>query len=123
VRPTDEELREALAYWQERLRIQDWRIHAYYVVDTLDLESKAGQCHLYPAKRQAVIRLASPQEESDGWEAADPHSFEWKVVLVHELLHVRFSELLPKESTSTTDDVWEPWEPIIHALSMALVKR
>lgn len=123
MRVSRRELDRALRKWQRLLRVEDWRVHAYFV-HGLDVDRGYGQAHIFTPKRQAIVRIVTPEDRSSDpqWEEADPGEFDWEVTLVHELLHVRFAELaLDATSPDTDDDVWKPWEPVIHAIATAMI--
>lgn len=111
-------LLERLAYWQGRLRLQDWRISASFVRG-YDIGNKLADSNTMRWKRHSIIRVAvDPLGETRIEVEALMHDPE--VLLVHELLHVAFAAFDgPIEKDSTDDDAEEA---VIHALSVALVE-
>lgn len=89
---TEAELRKRVKYWQERLRLQDWRI-IVQIVRARDMEhdDEVGalcQWNLY--NKIARISILDPADHID-WVAQD---MEW--VLVHEMLHLHIAAIDPE---------------------------
>ena len=90
-----------LAYWQEVLRLQDWRI----VIELLHLRDiQEGPGDPFPnaqvrcdvRRRHARIEFCYPEEMAHapvGINDLDPWDEDPEVILVHELLHVSMWEM------------------------------
>src|SRR5687768_4207086 len=73
-----------LLEWKERLGLQEWNL-TFFWAKNADQDSQ-GTAKFNPAHRQGVIMLLAPDQESDY-----ASTIRWpEVVLVHELLHVRW---------------------------------
>lgn len=84
----DHDIEETLAYWIERLGIQDWRIDFEWV-HGFDMHGDVGQCAMTYSKQAATLRLLA---HGDTMEPTDDEQ-----VLVHELLHVRIAAIHSKD--------------------------
>lgn len=123
---TDEWLEERCAYWQEVLRLQDWRIavrfvHAYELSE--GEETPAARVSMDRDPRHAVVRVVWPEEIDPHAEeiGVDPLVRDAEVLLVHELLHLSLAlcdEAVPDDPPS----IYEVGqEQHIQAMSRALV--
>ncbi|MGH7473449.1 MAG: hypothetical protein ACREJW_05865, partial [Candidatus Methylomirabilales bacterium] len=88
--PDPSYLPERLAYWQHRLRLDNWRIEAKFV-DRNTLEDEvSAMVKTHRWARMATVLLSQPgQEVSD--DAAT--SCNWEHNLVHELIHLVLDDL------------------------------
>lgn len=76
-----------LAYWQRRLRIQDWDIEARVERMSSIGPGVFGNCARNNESRHARIRLLDPDDVDT---SAIPSSHDLEETMVHELLHVVF---------------------------------
>lgn len=111
---TIDELRERCAFWQARLRLQDWDINLS-VVRQWDVPNAFGTCEAMLSKKIARIKMLDMVDDGD---PADFEAYDPEVTLVHELLHVHFSPFESKEDTSPEAIAQHQ---VIVALSRALV--
>jgi len=80
---SEEELQALLVEWQERLRLQDWRLTVQFARYHELGEGKAGNIEWNIERRGARIKvLAEADVAPDGLIVNPEH------VLVHELLHI-----------------------------------
>lgn len=103
----------ALAYWQRRLRLQDWHVTVEVVrgrkLDDLNL----GECHSNLENKEAKIFLRDPIDY-------DPQSMipsHPERTLVHELLHLHCLPFDPKNNTLEATAL----EQAINCIASALV--
>lgn len=107
--------------WQERLRLQDWRIDVRYVRNK-DLDGAWGRLkerHL--DNRWALIQLVEP----DSFVPGDYFStYDVEETLVHELLHLYTEGILGLPMRHVERDSHENYfaEQLADAVSEALVK-
>lgn len=112
------ELEQLCDFWQEELKLGDWKVE---VVLTRSFEMNAdsqGECHYRTRKRMAVVKLLDARDFS-GYSAF-PQDHE--ITLVHELLHLVFSYRDHEEGgmdRSDLSDVLE--EQAVDALAHTLV--
>lgn len=91
---SQQQMEEALVYWQRLLRLQDWDITIRHerAVD-MPHEGQVGANHMFWPKRQATIRILDsvdyPTDNQDNMQAQDQ-----LLTLVHELLHLHVEPLL-----------------------------
>lgn len=95
---TDEWLQERCAYWQKVLRLQDWRMRAYFVEPHLLDESSHNNARVTidADSRHARVWIKRPERidpVADVVEIVDPVSSDPEVLLVHELLHVSMHDM------------------------------
>lgn len=81
-------IKELLLEWQQRLMLNDWVIKVYDNCQTyeLTLRDVAGECEWEESKKSAVIRIITEKEYGDRIIPFDKEK-----ILVHELLHIKFS--------------------------------
>jgi hypothetical protein len=78
---TQEQLDQALALWQDRMGLNDWRIKAKLAPRRDIRNYSEGECTTSPAHRHAYILLCRPKD-------LNADSFDQQFALVHELVHV-----------------------------------
>jgi hypothetical protein len=103
---TTRKLRQLLAVWQSRLRLQDVAITVEFVKD---LKSEDQDCYGLCLSDRAQP-AAHIQIRSDAVEGTEAPPHEW--VLIHELLHVLMPDIQPAEYE----------EPAINKIAWALFK-
>lgn len=86
---TEEEVRQAARYWQNKLRLNDWLIKAYVIrgEDMIDKQTEAYVLYNLN-KKHADIYILHPDDATDD----EPHDME--ALIVHELLHLHFAPLI-----------------------------
>ena len=92
---TEKQLRQKCAEWQKRLRLQDWGI---FVKTARQAEMQCGgqgECEWVLKRKEATIVLVDPIDYP--LELVDQDMEE---TLVHELLHLHFVILQPKDGTA-----------------------
>ena len=105
-----------LQYWVKRLRLDDWTIK---LIDNCSPEDfvtpggKSGECEWQEVNKSAVIRILDPK-----FYGTRVLPFDYEKILVHELLHCKFSLL--EESDDTIHD--RIVHQLIEELSRALVE-
>lgn len=82
---TDAQLRKLAAYWQGRLRLQDWRVETRFV-PAHELDGESGKTDWIYSQKRATVKMQRP-------ENLPRHPIEQDVewTLVHELLHLHFA--------------------------------
>lgn len=86
---TDEQLQQCLSFWQEKLRLRDWKI-ACRIGNTKETRGRLGISHISSAGRTAEIILA-PENAMDHTRyeyEVFPENRDPEMVLIHELVHV-----------------------------------
>ncbi len=89
-----------LAVWQQRLKLQDWKI-AVVMAHPSDLKPKTlGNIHWDADKKSAVIRVLDAADYQLGCrDMLDDMEF----TVVHELIHLELSSL-PRSEASRRDE-------------------
>ena len=100
-----------LELWQQRLNLTDWVIEL--VEECSYLNENAGHTEWTETAKTAVIRILSKDSYGERLKQYDP-----EVILVHELLHLKFS-LIWKTGNTLHDRVLHQ---IIEELSCTLVQ-
>ena len=91
---------ERLAVWQQRLKLQDWKISILMAHPT-DLKPKTlGNIHWDADKKSAVIRVL---DASDYQLACHDMLDDMEFTVVHELIHLELSSL-PRSEASRRDE-------------------
>lgn len=92
---TQEQIDEACAEWQKRLRLQDWDVDVH-IERGHNLDSQ-GACNITQELKYALIRirLMSDAKDSDLKCVGDMES-----VLLHELFHIHFDAAIKKYDAS-----------------------
>lgn len=105
--------------WQERLRLQDWRITCRYVPKEMVEQPEGGYClgdiQWTDERKSADVRIVHPEERPTSGMLV--HSVE--ETLVHELLHLYFSAF--NEVLEGNDVLLTALEQAINLLVEALV--
>jgi hypothetical protein len=92
-------LREKVALWQERLKLQDWSV-SLVVSRQADLRpGTLGNIHWDADKKTAVIRVLG---SSDG-QTLPPALQDMECTVVHELIHLELASL-PKTDASRSEE-------------------
>src|SRR5690349_1728026 len=91
---------ERLAIWQQRLKLQDWKI-SVVMAHPSDLKPKTlGNIHWDADKKSAVIRVLDASDYTLGChDMLDDMEF----TVVHELIHLELSSL-PRSEASRRDE-------------------
>lgn len=114
---TLDELQERLAYWTEKLRIQDWELRLEWG-QPREMEGKGGHTIFLGYRRQALILLTKPEDihvrEDITFSVNEDQDTER--FLVHELLHVRMRNFEPIDGTEEDEA-----HAFIHEMSGLLV--
>src|SRR5579859_3163396 len=91
---------ERLAVWQQRLKLQDWKI-SIVMAHPNDLKPKTlGNIHWDADKKSAVIRVL---DASDYRLACRDMLDDMEFTVVHELIHLELSSL-PRSEASRRDE-------------------
>ncbi len=91
---------ERLSIWQQRLKLQDWKISIVMAHPT-DLKPKTlGNIHWDADKKSAVLRVLDP---SDYRMACHDMLDDMEFTVVHELIHLELSSL-PRSDASRRDE-------------------
>lgn len=111
----EQELQDALAYWQKALRLQDWHVTVKYdKLASFDTLSTMGAIKHYYPQMGAAIRLVPPDQiSSDGFGCEAP-----ECLIIHELLHLHFQPFMESEEGPRKD----AQEKAINMISQALYK-
>jgi len=114
---TLEELKSRCTYWQRRLRLQDWTIFLdVQSAKDMKADDNDGEIQMLQVKRQAWITILDPADYPA--HADEPQDMER--TLVHELLHIHFTEIHQGRRLKRIPHVAE--ERAIDAISRALVE-
>ena len=100
----DDELNELLAYWQKKLRLENWDImvNLYRQEEFYDEESQ-GENSYDIRTGQSIIRILDHVD----WSIRNRFPQDMERCLVHELLHLHFEPFEPKEQKSLEHDLME----------------
>lgn len=117
---TDEQLRERCEFWQQILRLQDWRIHVGFA-DSGEMNGDQGRAHFQKEKRLGVIRLLRPEafDQTDDYHKGFPDIFDPDRTLLHELIHAPLDGLFVFEESADEFKHTAP-EQFIEAITDAL---
>lgn len=107
---TQVELDKLCALWQQRLRLQDWRV-SVKLVRKHELPDCHAEAMPHSRTKVAKIRIVTPDDRDPEW--ADETELEWS--LVHELMHLYCPDLSPG------DDEDIDFETMLNLVSEALV--
>ena len=107
-----------LEEWQERLGLQDWVIvlRCNCEFEDLTLEDAAGETEWTTPLKTATIRIIKPELDKDGIIP-----FDFENILVHELLHVKFSLIEYADKTYEGKVAAELRHQLIDDIARALV--
>lgn len=89
---SQEQLNELLAYWQDKLFLNNWTVKAK-LVDQEELEGCQGSNSFVHSLMSSFIRISSHQEETSVTKECHEQT------LVHELLHLKYN-LMDADSKS-----------------------
>jgi hypothetical protein len=118
---TKQNLAKRLAYWQKRLRLQDWIVEAV-VARYSDLDQAVARVTVHANKREAYIRLLCPEDLLPLDSINKASTLDWELALVHELLHLHLWDLGSSTyEKGSPKDLAE--ERAIDQISHALVER
>jgi len=91
---------ERLSLWQQRLKLQDWKI-TIVMAHPSDLKPKTlGNIHWDADKKSAILRVLDP---SDYRMACHDMLDDMEFTVVHELIHLELSSL-PRSEASRRDE-------------------
>lgn len=112
-----DQLAARLDYWTERLRLQDWDFQVQIVRDRdMSLANTQADIQIIPTKKTARISVLDPLDyEPSCWNEQD-----MEVSLVHELLHIHFDGIGPRENSEDDPRLLQE-EIAVNTLSHALV--
>ena len=115
---------ELLNEWQERLRLQDWTVflESHVHPENMRAENADGCTVKYETSKIALIQTVNPELLTEnGEEYISVKPFDFEEVLVHELLHLKFSLL--QKSDDWDDKLYlRVMHQIIDDLAKALVE-
>lgn len=111
---TQEELEARCKLWQERLRLQDWRISITLVRREEIGEGVSGLCQPYAEIRYARIRVL----DSIDFYTSSLLPYDHEHILVHELLHCHF----PGFNADTSQREGLVIEQGVEALALSFLK-
>ncbi len=102
---TIEELKERLAYWKDKLHLQDWNIDIQIVPVTTMVGGNWPEAELLSCygNASAKVRIIRPEDYA-GAENFFPQNMEQ--ALVHELLHLYYSDIEPDEENKQQYNCW-----------------
>jgi hypothetical protein len=111
--PTAEFLNARLAFWQQRLNLQDWKL-SVESSHPADLKPETlGNIHWDPGKKTAVVRVLAVAD----YTMACPAALEdMELTVVHELVHLTLSPLR-NSATNRSDE-----EHAVNQIADALLK-
>jgi len=100
---TQEQLNEALALWQKRLRLNDWQMSAEFSCPR-DMNGCRGDIATWGELAEAHIRITR-QDSNSNFDTGRP--FDHEQILVHELIHGHFEGIAPSREDSVRYMLWE----------------
>lgn len=84
---TERQLQRTVRFWQKKLRLQNWQIAAEFATeDEMHAADNLGECIAQLCDHTAHIRIIREGDDRD-----------LEITICHELLHVLFAELLPRD--------------------------
>lgn len=107
-----------LEEWQKRLGLSDWIIVLRYNCnkENMQIEDTAGETEWANVNRTAVIRILNKEAYGDR-----VIKFDFERILVHELLHIKFSYLQITNNTYEGKIFDEVQHQLIEDIAQALV--
>ena len=112
---------QLLDEWQARLGLQDWAITLKYNcdLDEMELGEVAGETEWAASIKSGYIKIISQKEYNKMGERVVPYDFE--NILVHELLHLKFSLIDQKITSYESSVVYEVRHQLIDDIARALI--
>lgn len=93
---TEDELKKLCAFWQNQLKLNNWRIAIGIERKTVFNNSQSiGEIDYVLPLRQAIIKVLDPLDYPNS-----PFEQDMEITLVHELLHLHFALFEPKSDDS-----------------------
>lgn len=93
---TEDELKKLCAFWQNQLKLNNWRIAIGIERKTVFNNSQStGEIDYVLPLRQAIIKILDPLDYPNS-----PFEQDMEISLVHELLHLHFALFEPKSDDS-----------------------
>lgn len=93
---TEDELKKLCAFWQNQLKLNNWRIAIGIERKTAFNNSQStGEIEFVSALNKAVIKILDPSDYPQS-----PFEQDMEISLVHELLHLHFALFEPKSDDS-----------------------
>lgn len=116
---TEDQLRSRLAFWQQTLRLQDWRIDiGHKRMAQFEIPGRSGELHVYSHTKVAVINILHPEDYAALTpQPRLPHDMEW--TLVHELMHLSMHHCTLKYDTGSLQEMLE--EQAVNALTAGFI--
>lgn len=111
---TQEELEEAVVYWQGVLGLRDWTIKATLAGPNEMSNLGDGECQVWEEAKFARILIVRPEYRPETTVEQDDED-----TLVHELLHIHFKPLDPPKYDRRLDIATEQ---AIYAITNGLIK-
>lgn len=94
-----EQLKEICAFWQNQLKLNNWRIAIGIERKTVFNNSQsAGEIDYVLPLGQAIIKVLDPLDYPNS-----PFKQDMEITLVHELLHLYFAPFAPLNNTLEHD--------------------
>lgn len=92
----DRDLQDLCKVWQERLRLQNWRIDVRFAGSSEMHGDAQGSCTVFSENHMAVIRLLKPEgyDATNSFIEAFPDDTDPERILIHELLHIPFDRII-----------------------------
>ena len=93
---TEDELKKLCSFWQNQLKLNNWRIAIGIERKTAFNNSQStGEIDYVLPLRQAIIKVLDPLDYPNS-----PFEQDMEITLVHELLHLHFALFEPKSDDS-----------------------
>lgn len=93
---TEDELKKLCSFWQNQLKLNNWRIAIGIERKTVFNNSQStGEIDYVLPLRQAIIKILDPLDYPNS-----PFEQDMEISLVHELLHLHFALFEPKSDDS-----------------------
>jgi hypothetical protein len=111
-------LRGRLAQWQDRLKLQDWKITLSVVHQKTLRSGTLGNIHWDADKQTATIRVLDPSDYQTSFAAAVK---DMEFTIVHELIHLELSSLT-RDFKNRSEESFSQEEQAVNRMSDALLK-
>jgi len=108
------ELEAACAWWQERLRLRDWKVRVRWADLELARKERSAQVEWQAKHKEATIDVMVPELYPDDWSE---DARDWHTHLAHELLHLHFLAFAADEDTPESIAQEQAIELIAQALA------
>lgn len=120
---TSEELQALLWEWKFRLYLHEWNLHIYYERSMKDI----AESRYTPRIKEGNIVLIDPVDYKTVSDFCGEDERDQEAEIVHELLHLKFANIAPKEELAGKSEVYrltpeDYFEETVETMARILVR-